>query len=204
MDNLFELFKKFPGIGGRQAKRFVSFIMHASPGYRKELIAALSNTHANVQTCADCHKKYIHNGGPIPEHTLCRVCQKSGRDNGLLLIVAHDADVDVFENSLSFNGQYYVLGRYIPLFTEKIEEYVNLELLHTRINKLIAHGLQEIILATNATSDGDYTAKVLRDYIKKNYEDKIKISTLGRGLSTGGELEYADQDTLREAMQFRR
>lgn len=201
MDNLIDLFKKFPGIGGRQAKRFVSFIMHASPSYRKELMSALSNTHDNVQTCTECHKRYIKNGNNT---AICNTCKKEDRDNSTLLIVAHDSDVDVFEKSISFAGQYYVLGRYIPLFTEKIEEYVNLSFLHARIDKLLENGLTEVILATNATSDGDYTAKILREYIQKNYNGKIKVSTLGRGLSTGGELEYADQDTLREAMQFRR
>lgn len=203
MDNLVELFKKFPGIGGRQAKRFVSFIMHASPSYRKELIAAITHTHAQVHTCTDCHKRYIHQG-LINGNPICPTCKKAGRDNNLLLIVAHDADVDVFEHTLSFNGQYYVLGRYIPLFSEKIEEYIHLPSLHARIDGLLTQELQEIIIATNATSDGDYTAKVIREYIQKNYDGRIKVSTLGRGISTGGELEYADQDTLREAMMFRR
>lgn len=203
MDNLLELFKKFPGIGARQAKRFVSFVMHASPTYRKELIAALTATHAQVQSCSQCHKKYIHQGN-LQGDPVCTVCRKAGRDNGLLVVVAHDADVDVFENSLSFNGQYYVLGRYIPLFAERIEEYVHLNLLNARIDKLLTEGLQEVIFATNATADGDYTAKILREYIQKMYGDKLKTSTLGRGLATGGELEYADQETLREAMRFRR
>lgn len=203
MDQLLELFKKFPGIGGRQAKRFVSFIMHASPTYRKELIAALTATHAQVETCSDCHKKYIRTG-VARDRAICSVCQKVGRDNTILVIVANDSDVDVFENSLSFNGQYYVLGRYIPLFAERVEEYVNLNLLNSRIDSLKTEGLQEVIFATNATADGDYTAKILREYIQKTYGDTLKTSTLGRGLATGGELEYADQETLREAMRFRR
>ncbi|MEN9604919.1 MAG: recombination protein RecR, recombination protein RecR [Candidatus Parcubacteria bacterium] len=203
MDNLSDLFKKFPGIGGRQAKRFVSFIMHASPSYRKELIAALNNTHANVRICVLCNKRYIQNGHN-DNASICSTCKRDGRDSNTLLIVANDSDVDVFEKTISFNGQYYVLGRYIPLFAEHIEEYVNVGNLTSRVDALVAKGLQEIILATNATSDGDYTAKILREFIQKKYEGKIKVSTLGRGLSTGGELEYADQETLREAMQFRR
>lgn len=203
MDNLSDLFKKFPGIGGRQAKRFVSFIMHASPSYRKELIAALNNTHANVRVCMMCNKRYIQSNSN-DTNSICSICRRDGRDNNTLLIVANDSDVDVFEKTISFNGQYYVLGRYIPLFAEHIEEYVNVGNLTGRVDMLVSKGLQEIILATNATSDGDYTAKILREFIQKKYEGRIKVSTLGRGLSTGGELEYADQETLREAMQFRR
>lgn len=203
MDNLSDLFKKFPGIGGRQAKRFVSFIMHASPSYRKELIVALNNTHANVRVCLMCNKRYIQSS-QNDNSSICSICKKEGRENTTLLIVANDSDVDVFEKTISFNGQYYVLGRYIPLFAEHIEEYVNVSNLSNRVDALVTKGLQEIILATNATSDGDYTAKILREFVQKKYEGKIKVSTLGRGLSTGGELEYADQETLREAMQFRR
>ncbi len=100
-------------------------------------------------------------------------------------------------------GNYYVLGRYVPLFSEDIEEHVNVRQLYGRIDTLVTKGLTEVILATNATSDGDYTARILREYIQKKYTD-LTVSTLGRGLSTGGELEYADSDTLREAMKFRR
>lgn len=202
MEPLIELFKKFPGIGPRQAKRFVSFIMHSSDVYRRELMAAVLQVHNNVTTCSLCNKRYIDNYAKANMTSVCTICRKQ-RDLKTLLVVAHDSDVDVFEKTMMYQGNYYVLGRYVPLFAEHIEEHVNVAELYKRIDTLIEKGLTEAILATNATSDGDYTARILREYIQKKYPELI-VSTLGRGLSTGGELEYADSDTLREAMKFRR
>lgn len=202
MDQLIELFKKFPGIGPRQAKRFVSFIMHSSDVYRRELMAAILQVHNHVTTCSLCNRRYIDSYSKPDTTSTCSICRKQ-RDPKTLLIVAHDSDVDVFEKTMMHQGNYYVLGRYIPLFAEHIEEYVHVPEMYTRIDSLLAKGLTEIILATNATSDGDYTARILREYVQKKYPN-VTVSTLGRGLSTGGELEYADSDTLREAMKFRR
>lgn len=202
MEQLIELFKKFPGIGPRQAKRFVSFIMHSSDVYRRELVAAILQVHNNVTTCTLCNKRYIDMYMKADTTSVCSICRKQ-RDAKTLLIVAHDSDVDVFEKTMMHQGNYYVLGRYVPLFAEHIEEHVNVKQLYTRIDDLISKGLTETILATNATSDGDYTARILREYVQKKYPN-LTVSTLGRGLSTGGELEYADSDTLREAMKFRR
>lgn len=202
MDQLIELFKKFPGIGPRQAKRFVSFIMHSSDVYRRELMAAILQVHNHVTTCSFCNRRYIDIYAKPDTTSTCSICRKQ-RDTKTLLIVAHDSDVDVFEKTMMHQGNYYVLGRYIPLFAEHIEEYVHVAHMYTRIDTLILQGLTEVILATNATSDGDYTARILREYVQKKYPE-LTVSTLGRGLSTGGELEYADSDTLREAMKFRR
>ncbi len=203
MDYLIELFKKFPGIGPRQAKRFVSFIMHTSPSYRKELMAALAEVHTHVETCTLCNRRYIANQIKTENQvSVCSICRKK-RDPKNLLIVAHDSDVEVFEKLLTHTGNYYVLGRYIPLFAEAITEHVDLKKIYDRIDALLSEGLVEVILATNATADGDYTARILREHIQKKYE-ALTVSTLGRGLSTGGELEYADSETLREAMRFRR
>jgi recombination protein RecR len=202
MEQLIELFKKFPGIGPRQAKRFVSFIMHSNETYRRELMAAVLQVHNNVTTCILCNKRYIDNYAKADTVSTCSICRKQ-RDSKTLLIVAHDSDVDVFEKSMMHQGNYYVLGRYVPLFAEHIEEHVNVVQLYNRIDALVSKGLTEAILATNATSDGDYTARILREYVQKKYPE-LTVSTLGRGLSTGGELEYADSDTLREAMKFRR
>lgn len=202
MEQLIELFKKFPGIGPRQAKRFVAFIMHSNQTYRKELMAAMLQVHNNVTTCSLCNRRYIDMYVQPDKASVCSICRKQ-RDSKTLLVVAHDSDVDVFEKSMMHQGNYYVLGRYVPLFSEDIQEHVNVAQLYGRIDNLVSKGLTEIILATNATSDGDYTARILREYIQKKYTD-LTVSTLGRGLSTGGELEYADSDTLREAMKFRR
>jgi len=119
------------------------------------------------------------------------------------LILAYDNDIEIFEKTLVYNGQYFILGKYIPLFSEKAHEYIDFDKLYKRIDDLKVKGLEEIILALNATSDGDYTVKVLKDNISRKFPE-AKVTLLGRGISTGSEIEYADQETLREALRFRR
>lgn len=198
MEELIELFKKFPGIGPRQAKRFVSFLMHSNNSYRQDLITGISNVNNKVVTCSLCNRKFID----FRNSDKCNVCAKKREDKNLL-ILAYDNDIEIFEKTLAYNGQYFVLGKYIPLFSEKAHEYIDFDKLYKRIDDLKNKGLEEIILALNATSDGDYTVKVLKENINKKFPE-IKITLLGRGISNGAEIEYADQDTLREALRFRR
>lgn len=198
MEELIELFKKFPGIGPRQAKRFVSFLMHTNNSYRQELITGISHVNDKVITCVDCNRKFIN----YKNTDKCSVCSKK-RDDKNLLILAYDNDIEIFERTMAYNGQYFILGKYIPLFSEKAHEYIDFDKLYKRIENLNTKGLEEIILALNATSDGDYTIKILRENLTKRFPER-KISLLGRGISTGSEIEYADQETLREALKFRR
>ncbi len=198
MEELIELFKKFPGIGPRQAKRFVSFLMHTNNSYRQELITGISHVNDKVITCVDCNRKFIN----YKNTDKCSVCSKK-RDDKNLLILAYDNDIEIFERTMAYNGQYFILGKYIPLFSEKAHEYIDFDKLYKRIENLNAKGLEEIILALNATSDGDYTIKILKENLVRKFPE-TKISLLGRGISTGSEIEYADQETLREALKFRR
>jgi recombination protein RecR len=198
MEELIELFKKFPGIGPRQAKRFVSFLMHNNNSYRKELVTAIENINNRVITCIKCNRKFIN----YKNTDICPICSKK-RENKNLLVLAYDNDIEIFERTLAYNGQYFILGKYIPLFSEKAHEYVDFDKLYKRIEDMTSLGLEEIILALNATSDGDYTIKVLKENLVRKFPD-TKISLLGRGISTGSEIEYADQETLREALRFRR
>ncbi|MBC7766931.1 recombination protein RecR [Arenimonas sp.] len=198
MEELTELFKKFPGIGPRQAKRFVSFLMHTNNSYRQELITGITHVNDKVVTCIDCNRKFIN----YKNTDKCSVCIKT-RDNKNLLILAYDNDIEIFERTMAYNGQYFILGKYIPLFSEKAHEYIDFDKLYKRIENLNTKGLEEIILALNATSDGDYTIKILKENLMRKFPSS-KISLLGRGISTGSEIEYADQETLREALKFRR
>ena len=198
MEELVELFKKFPGIGPRQAKRFVSFLMHSNNSYRQDLITGINNINNRVITCTLCNRKFID----FRNSDKCNVCAKKREDKNLL-ILAYDNDIEIFEKTLIYGGQYFVLGKYIPLFSEKAHEYIDFDKLYKRIEDLKSKGLEEIILALNATSDGDYTVKVLKENISKKFPE-IKVTLLARGISNGAEIEYADQDTLREALRFRR
>ena len=192
---LSERFVKFPGIGPRQAGRFVQFLLRSSPQYRRELanaIIGLSATHR----CTSCMR--FHTG----ESDECSICAHPERDSSLLAIVASDTDLEALEKSGAYKGYYFVVGGTISLATERAHMLREKELL-SYMRKRTAFGLSEVILAFPANPEGDYTATQLRATIAAEFPD-IEISMLGRGLSTGSELEYADPDTLKSALSSRR
>lgn len=121
------------------------------------------------------------------------------RDASLLAIVATDADLDALERSHTFKGRYFVLGGTISLASEKSSNLRLRELLSSLVERALA-GLREVIIALPANPEGDFTALHLRDELAEYAKQHaFKITMLGRGLSTGSELEYADPDTLRAA-----
>ncbi len=192
---LSERFVKFPGIGPRQAQRFVQFLLRTTPSARRELanaILALSGTHR----CGQCMR--YHTG----EEATCAICLHPSRDAALLAVVASDTDLDALEKSSAYKGYYFVVGGTISLATERASVLREKELLKYIAERIDA-GLIEVILAFPANPEGDYTGSQLKAIIGEKYPG-IRISSLGRGLSTGSELEYADPDTLKSAFSGRR
>ena len=114
----------------------------------------------------------------------------------MLFVVEKDADLENVERS-GFKGRYFVLGGTIPLGTDEPAKFIRLRELERRVAE---NNLQEIILGLSATSEGDHTREILGEKLR---ESGIKISSLGRGLSTGSELEYADPDTIASALSSR-
>ena len=192
---LVEKFVRFPGIGPRQAGRFVQFLLRSSPQYRRELANAILGL-SSTRRCTSCMR--FHTG----EDDTCAICSSPERDPSLLALVASDTDLDALEKSGAFRGTYFVVGGTISLATERASILRERELLDS-IPKRIDQGLREIILAFPANPEGDYTASVLRSIIMGGFPGVV-VSMLGRGLSTGSELEYADPDTLKSALSGRR
>lgn len=195
LELLSERFVKFPGIGPRQATRFVQFLLKSSPQYRRELANAILGLSA-TRRCQECMR--FHTG----EHERCAICGDIARDASLIAVVASDTDLDALEKSGAYRGRYFVVGGTISLATERSRVLREEELL-TRLEAAQAEGLREVILAFPANPEGDYTAGVLRSVIAARLPS-LTVSTLGRGLSTGSELEYADPDTLKSAFSGRR
>lgn len=135
---------------------------------------------------------------------LCSLCTATTRSDELLSVVASDADVSALERSDTYRGRYFVLGGTISLASEKTNGLRIKEL----IASLPAHaakGLREIILAFPVNPEGDATATRVREELSSIASSHdIKITSLGRGLSTGSELEYADPETLKNALEGRR
>ncbi len=192
-----ELFGKFPGIGPRQAKRFVYFLLSRNNGYTSELIGAIQNIKKEIIQCEECMRFYAKNGHA---GKLCAICSDDSRDSSMLMVVPRDIDLDVVEKSGSYNGYYFVLGGVVPILEKEPEKKIRIKDLGFRIQERMKNGLKEIILAMNANIEGENTA----DYIKQRCQGApLTFSTLGRGLSTGAELEYADPETLKSAFQNR-
>jgi recombination protein RecR len=116
------------------------------------------------------------------------------------MIVPRDIDFEAVERSGSFKGYYFVLGGVVPILEKEPEKKVRSQKLEVRINEGIKNGLKEIIIAMNANQDGENTTQYIKDKLK-NFQ--LITTVLGRGLSTGAELEYADPETLKNAFLHR-
>ena len=198
IERLANIFEKIPGIGPRQAQRFIQFLLRSSPAGRRELIEAITQLGSGVHQCKECMRYFGDKG------TVCGICSNPQRDPKELAVVASDADLAALERSGTYRGHYFVLGGTIHLASEKTSNLRIKELL-TSLDKRVKMGLIEIILAFPANPEGDATAIRVREELQKHQGPALpQVTNLGRGLSTGSELEYADPDTLRSALESRR
>src|SRR6185503_6914196 len=109
---LVQYFSEFPGIGPRQAKRFVYFLLTRPQNYLEDVSGLIKDIKKNIRTCSSCFRFYTLNGGNSP---LCPICSDKSRDASLLMLVARDVDLETVERSKSYNGYYFVLGGTIPI-----------------------------------------------------------------------------------------
>lgn len=201
IDRLTELFREFPGIGPRQAKRFVYFLLTRPSAYRSELSSLVQELKNSIAVCGECFKFFIKKGGGV----LCTMCSNQNRNKSLLMIVGNDVDLENIEKSHSYDGFYFVLGGLIPVLESNPEKRVRERELIALVEKKITAGtLKEIIIALSANVEGDTTAMYLKKILSPiALSAGVTISVLGRGLSTGTELEYSDSDTIKNALQNR-
>ena len=198
-EKLIELFKEFPGIGPRQAKRFVYFLLNKNPSYTNDLAKLITDVRANVHSCQSCFRFF-----PNGKSSSCPICRDDSRDKTALMLVSHDVDFENIEKTGFYNGYYFILGGNIPILEKNPEKRIRQKDLLEVVEKRIKDGLKEIILALNYNPEGENTLTYLKELMPRHALDsKIKISTLGRGLSTGTELEYSDSDTIKNALKNR-
>ncbi len=203
LERLISLFERFPGIGPRQAQRFVQFLLRSSPAIRRELIDAVQSLGGSVHQCVEC-MRYFSPSGQGGKDKVCNICSNQERDSGLLAVVASDADLAALERSGTFRGHYFVLGGTISLAKDTMNG-LRLKQLLKRMSDLRSRSLREVILAFPVNPEGDATAIRIRgDLAKLPQEHTFTITALGRGLSTGSELEYADPETIKNALEGRR
>ena len=208
IQKLIDIFSKFPTVGPRTAARFVFYLIKIPEGKVEELIRAIEELKAKIKICPLCFKSF--EPAQIPEKLeagkdegeFCSICQDKIRDKTLICIIEKEFDLEAIEKTGKFKGLYFILGGTIS----RLEKPKQKEEVEKRIDKLIERvkkdQIKEIILALNPTIEGQNTSLLLQRRLK-NLGIK-KITRLGQGLPVGGELEYADEETLSSALESRR
>lgn len=202
IDELTEQFRRFPGVGPRQAGRFVFYLLKQDKSVLQKLGQQIPDLANQVKTCEDCRRFFISVNADIR----CQVCRDPNRDHEKLVIVATDSDLDQIEKSGSFDGVYFVLGGNAPVVAPEPEKIIRLRRLKSFITNQENSGkhIKEVILALSANPEGEHTADLVKDQIRDvATKHDIEISMLGRGLSTGTEIEYSDPKTIQNAMKNR-
>jgi len=193
IQNLIDKFSKFPTVGPRTAARFVFYLLRQDNKTVKELLAAIADLKNKIRTCPECFAAYES------ERPLCPVCGDSKRVRSLLCVVANDTDLASIEKTKTYKGFYFILGGTISEFKKDSSRHLHTEALLEKLKK--DPRIAEIVLAINPTSEGLATIQYLQDTLKPLGK---KITRLGVGLPLGGELEYADEETLASAISGRK
>lgn len=199
---LAEYFAELPGIGPRQARRIVYSLLTRDLSFAGEMSKLLLELKSEVRTCSSCFQFYQRGKG---DSAACPICADRHRDASQLMVVSRDADLETMEKSGAFGGLYFVLGGSVPILEKEPQKRIREREFLAVVEKRASEGaLKEIIFAMNANAEGENTADYLRRRMAPLAEKhSLKISTLGRGLSTGSELEYSDKETLRNALKNR-
>ena len=194
IQNLIDEFAKLPSVGPRQAARFVFHLLNQS----REEIEKFGKKFFVLNKIRYC--EFCNRAIEITSGKLCDICKDKNRERSTICIVEKDTDIESLEKTKRYNGIYYVLG-----IEDEKKQLANLKKLINRVKKS-GKDLKEIIIATDATTEGEtialYSARQLEEL--KKIRPELKITRLGRGLSTGSELEYMDEDTLTNALLGRK
>ena len=201
IERLAERFRDFPGIGPRQAKRFVYFLLNRNRAYLDELSRLLQEIKNEIQTCDGCKRFF---SGRV-NNKLCSICADLNRESDKLMIIEKDVDLDNIERSGAYSGNYFVIGGLLKILESEPEKKIRLEDLSSRIrNGLNSKNPTEIVLAFSLNAEGEHTTEFVENYIKDKFADQnLTFTHLGRGVSTGSEVEYLDQDTIKNAIKNR-
>ncbi len=201
LDKLIKYFEKFPGIGGRQARRFAFHVLTLPPEDVAEMTSLMAGIQDTVIECTSCRRFFAQNSS---KGTECAICLNETRDRTKLMVVERDSDIQAIERSGTYEGLYFVLGGTIPLLESKDSNKLRGNGLKHIVASRLPEDLNEIIIAFSVNPDGENTGRFVESILKEFTEtEKLKITHLGRGLSTGSELEYADPDTIKNALHNR-
>ena len=192
--NTIKLLQKLPGVGPRQAARFILALLDKDESELRELGQAIVNLKKDIRFCRECFN--------VSENGSCHVCSDPKRDNAKILVVEKVTDLDSIEKTGLYKGLYHVLGGSINPLDGVTPETLRFKELDKRIDQLSDGRELELIIATNPNTAGETTSL----YIKDLFGNKkgVVLTRLGRGLASGSNLEYADETTLRNALEYRK
>jgi len=210
INKLIEIFRKFPTVGPRTAGRFVYYLLKLPKEKIDDLIGAIQELKNKVKLCEQCFNPFEDEGN------LCRICKDTSRNKNLLCIVEKEADllaIEAIPNSSrthdgsavgakKFNGLYFILGGTVAMMRKEDLSQLRIE----ELKKRVASGnFSEIIVALNPTPEGKATSVLVEQAIKEcGLSPAPKITHLAQGVPFGGELEYADEETLESALEGRK
>ena len=189
IDNLIDLLAKLPGLGPRSARRAVLHMIRKRALLLTPLADQMQRVAETARECLNC--------GNIGTADVCDICASEKRGNGILCVVEDVADLWAMERAAVFKGRYHVLGGTLSALDAVGPEELRIPQLLDRVK---SEGVSEVILALNATVDGQTTAH----YIADQLEGQVRLTSLAQGVPIGGELDYLDEGTISAALSARR
>ena len=190
IDALTQALARLPGLGPRSARRAVLHLMKKREAALEPLLAALHAVSETLSTCSSC--------GNVDTSDPCSICRDPRRDDRLLCVVEEVADLWALDRSRLFPGRYHVLGGRLSALEGVRPEDLTIDQLVQRVS---AGGIDEVVLAMNATLEGQTTAHYLAERLE---EFPVRLSQLAHGLPVGGERDYLEEGTLAQALRARR
>lgn len=199
IEKLTRIFTEFPGIGPRQARRFVYYLLTRAEGTLDDFAKNISELKKEISVCEDCKRFYEKRSG---KESICNICLDHKRERGILMVVQRDIDLESIEKNGDFKGVYFVLGGTVPILEKNPENRIRIKELESRIKN--DKEIKEIILGVNWNPESENTGIFVERFLRPITEaHKIKVSHLGKGLSMGSELEYTDPETMKNALRNR-
>ncbi len=190
IQDLIDELSRLPGIGPKSAQRLAFYLVKAPPDEAKRLAEAISNAKERISFCKEC--------GNVAEGDLCRICRDEGRDRTVLCVVEEPKDAATVEKAGVIKGRYHVLGGAISPLDGIGPEDLHVQELLERVER---DHVTEVIIATNPNLEGNATAMYVAALLKPL---GVRVTRLASGLPVGGDLEYADEVTLSQALEGRR
>ena len=189
IEALIEIMARLPGLGPRSARRAVLHLIKKRAQLMRPLATAMGQVADTARECLNC--------GNIGNGDLCPICADDARANGQICVVEDVADLWAMERGGAFKGRYHVLGGTLSVLDQVGPEQLRIPRL---VDRVATEGVSEVVLALNATVDGQTTAH----YIADQLEGRVAISSLAQGVPIGGELDYLDDGTITAAFIARK